>query len=348
MADPLQNLNLFFANLTELKLQRYFDDSQGDFSLRFAIQMQLFPSRDTVENCNCGRRLSVENNESCKGGFIFRCSDRACRFSVTPSHNTIFENAHLTFSQILIAMFLFTTKKKVTDSCEILILESAASKSTAFDYYKTFRQICSWTIRSEFTPIGGEGLSVEVICKMMHKNKYNQGRASPSKVSALYIIVGICHETGGNFAFCVKGLDRDKLWAILRACVQENSNLFTDTEPEWEQIQEQEGIDFFGNFFNMHETIELTETTRVRNVNGIRVTINHALELFSHISQNITFHNGIEHIQSKIDHYLYRRAHFNDEQTQGERFRHFLSDVARFYTGPFEIGEDRVVQMNFD
>lgn len=141
-------------------------------------------------------------------GFVYYC--KICRKRESPTLNTFFDNAQLSFQQILFIIYYWSQKCKA----KFIAKETRVSEHTIVDYINFIRlvlflfcrEVCFWRLSVLEGKIGGIGKTVEIDETKLFKRKYNEGR-----------IIGLS-------GWLVGGIERDDKRNMFMVLVQDRTS----------------------------------------------------------------------------------------------------------------------------
>ena len=192
-------------------------------AIKFAIKIGLINLKPRLcEKCNC--KMVVEKGKKRHGiDGRYRCINRQCRASSSLLKGSIFESCHLPISVLIRIIYFYAMGFKVTDCA----LHVNVQLKTAIRWYRIFRRVCeSYQMSKIGFKIGGEGYNVEVDETYVCKRKYNRGRVLVAQ--SVWLVGGICRETGEIFLKFVTRRDSASLLGIITSSVASGTRIITD------------------------------------------------------------------------------------------------------------------------
>lgn len=172
----------------------------------------------------CSSTMKAERGKTRHGiNGIWRCPVKACRVKESIFKNTIFFGMHATLSQILRLTYCWSTRIPVSTAFQFCGVE----EKTAINWFKIFRKtILAYNASLNIEKIGGPGLTVEIDESHLIKRKYNVGRIPVS--NAVWVVGGICRETGAVFLKTVRQRNRETLEELILEHVILGTKIITD------------------------------------------------------------------------------------------------------------------------
>ena len=203
-------MNINFSSICEIS-------NDEEKALSFATELSLIPLVPPFcYQCNQFMRLTWEYDRGKK-------RFRNCRKRESVYKNTIFYKSHLSVSQFLKIMYCHCLGLKVDDGC----VECDVNKKTYCRITKILRSFCvNAILQQEIKLIGGPGMTVEIDETHLYKRKYNRGRVLASE--AVWLVGGICRETGDVFLHLTTRRDSSTLHKIISSHVSSESTIITD------------------------------------------------------------------------------------------------------------------------
>ena len=103
--------------------------------------------------------------------------------------------------------------------------DETTSSETVIDWYNYCPEVCADRImRHHAGPIGGPGLTVEIVQSKIRKRKYHRGRFMEGQ----WAFGGNCRETKACFLVPVERRDTDTLLPIIRAQILPGTRMMSN------------------------------------------------------------------------------------------------------------------------
>lgn len=240
---------------------------------------------------------------------IFRC--RPCDFQHSIRDNTFFDNSHLSVTQILRFIYMWSMDRfHQTDYKHQLDI---GSNSTVVDWKNYCRDICAEYLLANPTQIGGAGRVVEIDESLLVRRKYNVGRL----VREQWVFGGV--EVGTNTSFLVPVARRDAatLEPIIMQYILPNTTIISDCWAAYNNIS-----NLPGNY--RHITVNHSRNF-VDPVTG--ACTNHIESVWQKAKQKHKARYGTHRrlLESYLVEFMWRRIFETDA------FHHILDQIRSYY-----------------
>ncbi len=287
---------------SKLELVRYYADEENCKKL---LAQQRWGDKPACPHCGNAGKIYVTNRG-------YKCGEKLCHKKFTVITGTIFENTKIPLNKWFEAIFTIAAHKKGISSHQ-LARDIAVSQRTAWFILHRVREmlknkspeLLKGVIEADETLVGG-----------LEKNKHaykrtpkTQGRSTEKKIA----VAGVLHRGGEVRAIPVEDTSKKSLHSFIRANIQPNSVMFTDT---WKGYN---GL----NKDYRHLKVNHSKGEYARgavSTNGIE----NFWSLFSRGIFGIYHHVSPKHLDKYCDEFTYR---FNTRKlTDVERFNKVLGD----------------------
>ncbi|CEF70351.1 Transposase, ISXO2-like domain-containing protein [Strongyloides ratti] len=153
----------------------------------------------------------------------WNCNKRPCLKKIGLKHGTWFTDLKLDF--VIAVRFIYCWSKELV-SIKFCEEELGMSHDTTVKWCNYMREVCAASLERENSgKIGGEGRIVEVDESLFTRRKNHAGRVLPR----IWILGGICRETGESFLKTVPDRGVQTLMKIIKDNVAEGSTIYTDS-----------------------------------------------------------------------------------------------------------------------
>jgi ISXO2-like transposase domain len=237
--------------------------------------------------CSCGNPMKrVYKTNKCR--YFFRCIKKSCRKETSCYYGTIFENASLPFTKIMIILFLWTKKISIMKIVDITNI----SHKTVSSYIKQVESLICCSLDEEDCIIGGPGIMVQIDESKFGKRKYNRGHP----VDGVWILGGVeITPERKIFLKVINNRNANTLVEIITSHVRTGSIIVTDC---WR------GYSRLGLFGYEHKTVNHSEVF----VNEEGFHTNNIEGTWSSLKRNTSARNRTENlIKGKLFEYIWRR-----------------------------------------
>uniref|UniRef100_A0A1B6ER10 ISXO2-like transposase domain-containing protein n=1 Tax=Cuerna arida TaxID=1464854 RepID=A0A1B6ER10_9HEMI len=175
-------------------------------SINFAINHGLIPDKTPKKCLKCGLEGSLrwtKNSRTVNIPFMYVCSQRNCRSTISVSRNTLFDHLTFSLSQALRLIYFWLLKIPVQETaCQLELAEGLVNV-----WFQFFREVCAFVIINYTKAIGGPGHIVD-ICEhqLLTKEEFYD----------VWLFAGVDRNTGQNFVIHVEDLDCETLLPVLK------------------------------------------------------------------------------------------------------------------------------------
>ncbi len=217
-----------------------------DSAISFCTNIGLLPSASNCPNCDLKleKLYSIQKKDR-KKNYRFQCNKKSCKNSgnnqVCLRRGTLFENSNLSIEKTLLMIYTYVLKLNYTEIIKEVSItpKSCISSSTISRLHKIFREVCQYGVQKYIcsSKIGGQGKTVQIDEAKFGKQKYNRGRL---KVG-VWVLGGICTETGDIFLVPVEKRNKETLLPIIINHVHPGTTIVTDC---WKAYSDLSSHDF--------------------------------------------------------------------------------------------------------
>ncbi len=209
---------------TLLDAVRYFADP--DICLRFVAEMR-WPEGATCPYCETRDPMFIRTRR------IWKC--RSCRKTFSAKRGTIFEDSPIPLDKWLTAMWMIANCKNGVSSWEIHRHLKVTQKTAWFLLHRirlvmqtgSFRKL-GGDVEVDETFIGGRA-------RNMHLNR-RRSKITGTGGSGKAVVMGILERDGEVKAMVVPTRRKQALHAVVKECVEEGANLYTDALKSYEGL----------------------------------------------------------------------------------------------------------------
>ncbi|GAB6021452.1 hypothetical protein CHUAL_014130 [Chamberlinius hualienensis] len=329
LSDLFSGLNYFNFE------SRFVDDDETEKICSAIGLVGRKPDETFKPTCKlCNSNLRAECGRGGVLGWRYRCTKADCRKTLSPVLNSCFKKSRLGPYNLIKVMFAFVEDMPHSQAIRHL----GIAKQSVTDWYKFCRRVCDDSMIKNSVKIGGPYLHVQVDETQLAKQKYGKNRVLPSEIRK-FVFGGKCLETGDKFLIRVANCDRATLWAIMRNRIAAGSKVYTNADPVYDGIADEEGQRFGLDFWDHQAVVYkeefeyLTEDEENGGCSKEKVSTNLVDKMWRQLKPQILDSSSSEAIDMYISRYCYFVTFLKHLQP-GERLRHFLSDVKRVYPGP--------------
>lgn len=247
-----------------------------------------------------------------KGRYVGRC--KSCRNKIVSiREGTFFGGVRLAFRSVLRLAFLWSAKVPV----QIVHNLIRYRKDVIAQYYRYFRDICSWKLLAnpQDIQVGGPGHVVQIDESVITKRKHNKGRVVPEQW-----ILGILDTTTNiGIVRYVQRRDANTLLPIIRDVVKQGSEIWTD---EWRAYNRLSNLGFVHHTVCHKREFKAADGTCTNAVEGLWSVLKKHLRLL-HVLQSPL-------LPEHIDEFMWRRVYCRGATT-GSTFRTLLTHITERY-----------------
>jgi len=268
---------------------------------------------------------------------------------MNPLDLTLFSRSHLTFRQALQVLYCFAASFSVKTAVEQL----AISKKTIIDWFNIARQVPKY-FGDNSTIIGGPGLTVEIDESHIYRRKYNRGRQPV--LSSVWVVGGVCRETGQCFIEKTEIRDQQTLHDIIRRRVHWGSIIITDF---WRGYLGVVDACNMAAHFRVNHKLRFAETIKIDDDNDgieIHVHTNTIERLWRELKRSIKcvreYTNDKGDLVHWVDTYLHRFSYFHNVldclPSDDQRFERFLEDIKVAFPGLSPLSTNTIEDLSSD
>lgn len=184
----------------------------------------------------------------------------------------------------------------------------------ATDWYSMCREVCQCVLATEFQPIGGKGVTVEIDESKFGKMKYGKGRY----VKGLWVFGGVERGTNKCFFRVVEFRSKECLLTVIKECILPGTSIISDCWKAYDCLED-EGF--------KHERVNHSLTYVCPETGAHTNTIE---ALWSAIKRDLrkTPHKAGE-FDSYLAEYMWRKSH--DQSMDNTVFQQYLKDIIKVY-----------------
>ena len=188
-------------------------------ALKFIIESDLLRNGCYCSD-DCDGILEIVKNSKYKYGLALQCP--TCGLCKSIFDGSFFTRSKLKIHKVLEIIYHWSLMKGVSETA----FEVGVTEPTVTNFYQALRDACiDWIeIHKNENKIGGSNTTVEVDETLMVKRKSNAGRI----LSQIWIVGGICRETGKCFAKRVENRNADTLTEVILDHVKPETTIHTD------------------------------------------------------------------------------------------------------------------------
>ena len=326
--------------------QREHANRQG---IRFFEYVRIIPNRDNVVNCpTCNTEMHSKTEAGRKLGWRYICPNM---HRVAPTKGTLLDRVRINevgSQTILLAMFHFIMDRPVTEFSSLYDFSIDSSVSW-FQYFREIAQIIAW---HDFEQLGGAYDIVEVDESRLFKRKYNVGRTTQFR--NIWVFGGISRTTKRVFAMYVRRRNVETLFTIMQMYIDADSFICSDSWKAYRHC-----ADFFAGYGRVNHTQNFLYPSREEepvwfpndrfhincldkrwtgpppqpNQVPVRYHTQHVERMWRDLKQTLRSCTSLEHMESYIGWWMYKRNILAHETTIGGKFRRFCQDIRRVYPG---------------
>ncbi len=201
------------------------------------LEATLWPNGPVCPRCSGTDRIT-----SVKGGRIglWRCGP--CKRQFTVKVGTVFESSHIPLHQWLQAVYLMCSSKKGISSHQLMRTMEVQYKTA---WFMTHR-IRAAMVSGDLTPMGGEGVTVEIDETFIGKKKDTPKRRGYAHKHAVMTLIERRPEGGRSRSFHVSGTSAATLLPIIKAHVNSGTHVMTDEAGQYAHL---------GKYFTEHDFV---------------------------------------------------------------------------------------------
>lgn len=202
---------------------KHFHDEEAAYAW---VEARVWPNGPVCPHCNAGAdKVRKMGGKSTRIG-TYKCY--GCRKPLTVKVGTIFESSHVALHLWLQAMFLIASSKKGISANQLHRTLGVTLKTAWFMGHRIREAMRS----KGLTPLGGSGKIVESDeTFFQRKPGFKKRRGYGHKVAILSLV-----ERGGDVrSMVVEAVNRPDLEKIIRANIDRESRLMTDTAPYYKR-----------------------------------------------------------------------------------------------------------------
>ena len=283
-------------------------------SIEFAQEINLVDFNNRV--CTCGGQMRREAGKKRHGiDSRWRCALRSCRNTQSLWAFTIFNGAHLSPSQIIQLIFLWSSR---IGACKASF-HIGATKRIVCVWYKLLRRICILAVsNTRNAKIGGVGLTVEMDETHIYKRKYNIGRVLMSE--SVWIIGGRCRETGEVFLKTATRRNIIEINRIISENIHIGTKIITDCWKGYNDISENGYIHATVNH-RYNFVCPEDRTVHTNNIERLWRDLKSSVPKSSRLSDRLEY----------VDSYLFDRIF--PSNNDGERFEIVSRFISLYFNG---------------
>jgi hypothetical protein len=195
------------------------DESAFNFCTRAGII-------ETTKKCQCGMLMKIGQNNSQRFGLQFFCCGSNCKKRASVLSGSWFSRARISLRSSLLCVAAYASGLKFN---QFGFYTGVKSTNTVVNWMAIFRDLCVRMVEEyHSSPIGGEGLTVEVDETMVFKRKNHTGRMLLDETDQRWAVGGICRESGDAFIVFVPNRNGPTLLSTLTQNIAPGTRVVTD------------------------------------------------------------------------------------------------------------------------
>ncbi|XP_034237593.1 uncharacterized protein LOC117643053 [Thrips palmi] len=167
----------------------------------------------------CRTQRTLNKNKDYKGGYAFYC--KKCKKFKNVTDGTFFDTTKIEFEDFFVLLWLWASHTSVKVARNL----TNFSKVTIIQYFRYFRDICSWKLLTlETQTLGGEGNTVQIDESVVAKRKYIRGK----RVKTTWVLGMIDEQTRQSVILYVEKRDSATMIPEIQRHVKPGTTIWTD------------------------------------------------------------------------------------------------------------------------
>lgn len=271
---------------------------QDETKAREWLEARVWPNGPVCPHCGNADPSRVRKLEGAKHRpGVYQCNE--CREQFTVTVKTVFERSKIPLTKWLAALFLLVSSKKGISAHQIHRMLGITYKTAWFMMHRLREAMRS----GELSPLGGEGLTVEVdetyIGRLADVPKQKSGGAHKN------IVLTLVERGGSARSFHVDGTTIGTLMPIIRANVARESVMMTDQASWYKNLVKETGV--AGHGYVNHSQDEYVRDGHTKGDHYIHTnTVENFYSIFKRGMKGVYQHCGEKHLHRYLAEFDFR------------------------------------------
>lgn len=261
------------------------------------------------KNCPiCGSKIELKHAPLYSSdGLKWRCQRNGHTKDVSIRKDSWFEGSNLTIQELIELTYLWTTGMEQ----KLINHEMGISSKSAVDWDNFCREVCDEIVMNRSSPIGGQGVRVQIDESKFGKRKYHRGH----RVEGQWVFGGIEESSRKNFMVPVEKRNRNTLLPIIEKYILPGSIIISDYWKAYDILDQKDYI-----HLKVNHSIEFT------NSEG-----DHTNKIEGHWRQAKSkmpnFGIRKDHFRSHLGEFMWRYGNYNVDL-----FAEFIKCITKIYS----------------
>jgi len=199
-----------------------------EITLQWCFDNKVISNARVCTICNSSMHMAPKTASS--DGLRWRCRKKDHEQEQSLRKGSWLEKSNLTMEEVIELTYWWA----VGTPQHLIKSQMKLSDNTIVDWSNFCREVCEEIVLERSSPIGGQGVRVQIDESKFGKRKYHRGR----RVDGVWVFGGIEEESRKNFLVAVEKRDRETLIPIIQRWIKPGSIIISDFWKPYDVLNE--------------------------------------------------------------------------------------------------------------